>query len=63
MKLNVNGKEIELPRGDATVNFLLEALGVNVAAVVVSVNGEISLEETELKEGDIIRLISTVSRG
>jgi thiamine biosynthesis protein ThiS len=63
MKVNVNGKEMELPRRDATVNFLLETLGINMAAVVVAVNGEISLEETELKEGDTVRLISSVSGG
>jgi sulfur carrier protein ThiS len=34
-----------------------------MAAVVVAVNGEISLEETELKEGDTVRLISSVSGG
>jgi thiamine biosynthesis protein ThiS len=63
MKVDVDGKEIELPRRDATVTFLLETLGINVAAVVVAVNGEISLEETSLKDGDSVRLISTVSGG
>ncbi|MFQ5887683.1 MAG: MoaD/ThiS family protein [Candidatus Hydrothermarchaeales archaeon] len=63
MKVKVNGKEVELSDREATINGLLKLIEVNREAVLVAVNGEISIEEARLSEGDEVRLISVVSGG
>ena len=62
MKVRLNGADIMLCK-KATVNDLLQHVCVNRETVVVSVNGEITIEEAELSDGDEVRLISTVSGG
>lgn len=63
MKVKVNGKEVELSDREATINGLLKLIEVNREAVLVAVNGEISIEEARLSEGDEVRLVSVVSGG
>ncbi len=59
----VDGKEKKVLKKDCRVCDLLEELGINREAVVTCVNGEITVEETELSEGDEIKIISAVSGG
>ncbi|GBE18288.1 MAG TPA: MoaD/ThiS family protein [Euryarchaeota archaeon] len=59
----VDGKKKDISKEDCRVCDLLEELGVNREAVVTVVNGEITVEETELSEGDEIKIISAVSGG
>ena len=48
---------------DITIARLLEELGVNRETVVVSKNGEITVEEDTLREGDEVEIIRIVSGG
>lgn len=48
---------------DTTIAKLLEELGVNRETVLVSKNGEITLEEDTLKEGDKVEIIRIISGG
>jgi thiamine biosynthesis protein ThiS len=59
----VDGRKKEISEKDCRVCDLLEELGVNREAVVTVINGEITVEETELSEGDEIKIISAVSGG
>jgi thiamine biosynthesis protein ThiS len=59
----VDGKEREISKNDCRVCDLLEELGVNREAVVTVVNGEITVEEVGLSDGDEIKIISAVSGG
>lgn len=63
MKILVDSKEIRLPEGVVTINDLLGHMGRNREEVVVVVNGEITIEENPLHEGDSLKLISAVSGG
>jgi sulfur carrier protein len=59
----VDGRKREISKKDCRVCDLLEELGVNREAVVTAVNGEITVEETEISNGDEIKIISAVSGG
>jgi thiamine biosynthesis protein ThiS len=59
----VDGRKREILKKDCRVSDLLEEIGVNREAVVTVVNGEITIEEKEIADGDEIRLISAVSGG
>jgi sulfur carrier protein len=59
----VEGKEKEISKKSCRVRDLLEELGINREAVVTCVNGEITVEEEELADGDEIKIISAVSGG
>lgn len=48
---------------DTTIAKLLEELGVNRETVLVSKNGEITLEEDTLKKGDEVEIIRIISGG
>ncbi len=48
---------------DTTVAEVLDELGINRETVVVSRNGEITVEEDALKAGDEIEIIKIVSGG
>ncbi|MEE8401222.1 MAG: MoaD/ThiS family protein [Candidatus Hydrothermarchaeaceae archaeon] len=48
---------------DTTVEKILEKLGINRETVVVSKNGEITIEEDTLKKGDEIEIIKIISGG
>jgi len=63
MKILVDGKEISLPEGIGTINDLLRHVGKNREELVVVVNGEITIEENPLHEGDSLKLIRAVSGG
>ncbi|RMF90531.1 MAG: thiamine biosynthesis protein ThiS [Methanobacteriota archaeon] len=63
MKVNVNNREIHLAGREATVEELLKQLNVARETVIVVVNREISPEETELADGDEVRLLPVVSGG
>jgi thiamine biosynthesis protein ThiS len=63
MIIKVNEKKIDIPEGTPTINDLLKTMGINRETVVVALNGEISIEETGLSEGDEVKLISAVSGG
>jgi thiamine biosynthesis protein ThiS len=54
--------EIEV-RDKATIDDLLEQLGVNRETVIVRRNGEISIEEETLKSDDFIEIIRAISGG
>ncbi len=54
---------MELSKDRATIDDVLNFLGVNRESVLVSVNGEITVEEECLSKGDEIRLIRAVSGG
>lgn len=62
MKITVNGETIEL-EDVLTVNDLIESRRVIREAILVSVNGEIAVEESTLSDGDVVELISVVSGG
>lgn len=50
-------------KNDTTVEKILEELGINRETVVVSKNGEITIEEDTLKKGDEIEIIRIISGG
>ncbi len=57
-----NEKKINVQEG-LLIGDLLKDRGINKETVLVAKNGEISLEETVLKEGDVIDIISVISGG
>lgn len=65
MKVTVNGEDRNLTA--ATVLALLEELGLNPAATVVELNGEIvdraAYQEMPLAEGDALELVRIVGGG
>ncbi len=63
MKIYVDGMEKEITGPGCRVSDLLVEVGANREAVVVAVNGEITIEEAELKDGDSVRIIPAVSGG
>lgn len=66
MKLQVNGKPVELPDG-STVAVLLEALAVEPAKVAVERNQDViprrTWAETRLAEGDQVEIVTFVGGG
>jgi sulfur carrier protein len=66
MKISVRqGKKIEIVNvgQNATINDLLEQLGINRETVLVRRNGKITIEEEILKEGDSVEIIQAISGG
>jgi len=59
----VDGRKREISKKDCRVCELLEELGVNREAVVTIVNGEITVEDEGLSDGDEVKIISAVSGG
>ncbi len=59
----VDGRKREILKKNCRVCDLLDELGVNREAVVTVVNGEITVEEVGLSDGDEIKIISAVSGG
>ncbi|HLC65325.1 MAG TPA: MoaD/ThiS family protein [Candidatus Nanoarchaeia archaeon] len=62
---NIPGKErksIEIKAG-SRVKDALEKLGINPVAVIVAVNGSVSIQEKTLKNRDRIKIIPVVSGG
>ena len=59
----VDGKEKKVSKKNCRVSDLLEELGINRETVVTVVNGEITVEEETLVDGDEIKIISAVSGG
>lgn len=55
-------KKIKVEDG-LSIGDLLKDLGINRETVLVAKNGEISLEEDVLKEGDVVDIISVISGG
>jgi sulfur carrier protein len=66
MKVTVNGVEREVKEGE-TVRMLVEAMGMANQAVAAEVNKTLvprrRQEETVLKEGDAVELVSLVGGG
>ena len=62
MRVTVDGVEMDLKTG-ATIHEVLNLLNLNREGVVVSVNGEIVIEEKRLEKGDSVRFIPAVSGG
>jgi thiamine biosynthesis protein ThiS len=63
MKIKLNGEEITPPENIKSIKDLLKSIDINLGSVLVTLNGEISIEEESLKEGDELHLISAVSGG
>jgi thiamine biosynthesis protein ThiS len=63
MKVKVNGNYMEITHKKPSVDWLLGHMKVERDAVLVSINGEICVEEERLREGDDIMVISVVSGG
>ncbi len=57
-----NEKKINVQEG-LSIGDLLKNRGINRETVLVVKNGEISLEEEILKEGDVVDIISVISGG
>ncbi len=57
-----NEKKIKVQEG-LSIGDLLKNRGINRETVLVAKNGEISLEEEILKEGDVVNIISVISGG
>ncbi len=55
-------KKIKVEDG-LSIGCLLKDLEINRETVLVAKNGEISLEEDVLKEGDVVDIISVISGG
>lgn len=55
-------KKVKIEEG-LLIEDLLRKLKINRETVLVAKNGEISLEEEVLKDGDIIDIISVISGG
>ncbi len=55
-------KKIKVEDG-RSIGDLLKNLGINKETVLVAKNGEISLEEEILREGDVVEIISVISGG
>ncbi len=55
-------KKIKVEDG-LSIGDLLKDLEINKETVLVAKNGEISLEEEILKEGDVVEIISVISGG
>lgn len=47
----------------ATVGELIKKLGLSPEEVLVSVNGELATEDTRLRDGDEVKIISVISGG
>lgn len=62
MQIILNGKEMDVPEG-STVEDLLVLVNARRDAVITALNNEIVIEESQLVEGDEIKLISVVSGG
>lgn len=62
MQIKLNGKEMDVPDG-STVEDLLVMVNARRDAVITALNNEIVIEESQLVEGDEIKLISVVSGG
>lgn len=66
MKLVVNGQECDLLHG-TTVRVLIESLGLDKQACAVEVNKALvprrEHETRELREGDLVELVSLVGGG
>lgn len=59
---NKGERKINLKEGVSIEELLLE-LGINRETVLVTKNGEISIEDEILKDGDVIEIISVISGG
>jgi thiamine biosynthesis protein ThiS len=63
MKIKLNGEEITPPDNVTSIKDLLKSINISLGSILVTLNGEISIEEESLKEGDELHLISAVSGG
>jgi len=63
MKVKVNGEVLELPWTKASVKQLISFMGWSRGEVLACVNGEVTVEDEELKEGDDVKLIPVFSGG
>lgn len=64
IKLVLEGKRRTMKaRGGTAVTHLLKELGINRETVLVRKNGEICVEDEEIKEGDEIEIIKAISGG
>ncbi|MFW5902826.1 MAG: MoaD/ThiS family protein [archaeon] len=53
----------EINTDSKTINELLEEIGINPVTHVVSLNGEVAVEDEELKERDKLKIQRVVSGG
>lgn len=66
MRITLNGEPREV-EGPATVDTLLEALGVNPRQVAVALNGEVVTRsrwpEVAVRDGDAVEIVRAVGGG
>lgn len=62
VKVLYRGKE-QTVQDVKNVKELLQKLGINLNEVLVTVNGELTTEDTALKEGDTVNIINVISGG
>ena len=66
MRIKVNGKELEMEPG-ATLRGLIEKMGLGKSACAAEVNREVvprrGHESRELREGDVVELVTLVGGG
>jgi len=63
MKVEVAGREVEVPRRRVRVEKLLRDLGINPEVALVLKNGELVPEDEEIREGDRCQILLTVETG
>lgn len=65
MKIKVKTPELdkEIETSSKKVKKLLEELEINPVSHVVSINGELAVEEDEINEGDSVKIQTVVSGG
>ena len=67
MSFNLKFKDIdekrELTQENYTINDLLAELGLSSQTVVAKQNGELAIEESEINDGDEIKLIQIIYGG
>jgi sulfur carrier protein len=62
VKVKYRKQEWELP-GKLTVRHAIEKVGLNPEAVLAVRNGELVTEDTQLSDGDEVRLVAVISGG
>lgn len=67
MSFNLKFKDIdeirELKSEDYTINDLLNELGLSAQTIVVKQNGELTIEESVINDGDEIKLVQIIYGG
>jgi len=63
MKVEIDGKELEVKRKKIRVERLLRDLGINPEVALVLKNGKLVPEDEEIREGDRCQILLTVGTG